>query len=34
MMMRRLGFGFLGIAVAVAMTVLPVFADEGHGKKG
>lgn len=34
MMMRRLGFGFLGIAVAVAMTVFPVFADEGHGKKG
>ena len=32
--MRRLGFGFLGIAVAVAMMVFPVFADEGHGKKG
>lgn len=33
-MMRRLSLGFCGVAVAVAMTVFPVFADEGHGKKG
>lgn len=26
--------GFWGAALIVAMTVFPVFADEGHGKKG
>lgn len=33
-MMRRLGSGFLGAALIVALTTFPVFADEGHGKKG
>lgn len=33
-MMRRLCFGFGGAALIAALAVFPVFADEGHGKKG
>ncbi len=33
-MTKRSCFGFWGVALFVAMTVFPVFADEGHGKKG
>jgi len=33
-MMRRLCLGFGGVVLLVAMTVFPVFADEGHGMMG
>ncbi len=31
-MMGKLGIGFGGVALILAMTALPVFADEGHGQ--
>lgn len=33
-MMRRFCIGFGGAVLIAAMTVFPVFADEGHGKMG
>ncbi len=34
MLNRQRIVGFGGVALLVAITVFPVFADEGHGKKG
>lgn len=33
-MMRGLGAGFGTVGLLIAITVFPVFADEGHGKMG